>query len=409
VESENNAMTRLTAVIPAMSPGGAERVMATMANYWAARDWEITLLTFDDGALPSFFPLDPRIVHRPLGIAKASSSKMDAVKNNLTRITTLRRAITASRPDVALSFLDATNVTTLLATRGLRVPVIVEEHTDPAQKGLTGSWARLRRLLYPRADRVVVLSEQARRYFTPTVQARTLIIPNPITVSPPGEPKAPLSRKTLIALGRLGPEKGFDLLLDAFARIAPEHPDWHLTIWGEGDLRADLEAQRARLGLAARVDLPGRTANPHDELRAADLFVMSSRREGFPMALGEAMACGLAVVSADCESGPRQIIRPGIDGVLVPPEDAAALAAALDRLMRDPGERARLAARAPEVLDRFGIERVMAIWESVITDVVAGRKSHRNSTNGGPRPAREPRSGAYDGERSTAIEPAVPQ
>lgn len=392
---------RITLVIPAIVSGGAERVMATLANRWAADGRAITLLTLDDGREPPFFPLHPDIDHRSLGIAGASGSALPALKNNLRRIVRLRRAIAASEPDLVLSFLDTTNVLTLLATRGLGVPVVVEEHTDPSQKSI-GRWEPLRRRLYPRAGRVVVLSEESRAAFGPAIRGRTVVMPNPIVVDPPSATAPRGDRRTLIAVGRLGPEKGFDLLLDAFARLAPDHPEWDLVIWGEGQLRAELDAQRHRLGLDERARLPGRTSSPHAELRKADLFVMSSRREGFPMALGEAMACGLPAVSTDCPSGPRQVIRHGIDGILVPPDDPAALAAALDDLMRDTARRARLAARAPEVLDRFGIERICARWDELFAEVVTAQNPRRHrgfrtfgsARTGSPAPSR-----SYDAGR----------
>jgi glycosyltransferase involved in cell wall biosynthesis len=378
---------RLTFVIPNMTAGGAQRVMATMANHWAVQGWEITLLTFDDGATPAFFPLDGRVRQQPLDLARPSRTTVQAVANTLRRIATLRRAITQSRPDAVISFLDTTNVTTLLATRVLGVPAIVEEHSDPSQQPLGKGWTTLRERLYPRAAKVVVLSEQARRYFAGPVGERVVVIPNPVEVAPPS--RAPRAKaagsKTLIALGRLSPEKGFDLLMSAFAEIAADRPEWRLAIWGEGPLRADLEALRRDLGLTGRVELPGRTANPHDELRDADLFVLSSRWEGFPMALGEAMACGVAAVSFDCESGPRQLIRTGIDGVLVPPENTRALASTLDWLMTDDLERARLARRAPEVLERYGVDAVMGVWETMLDEIAAGRRARRFGIPGAAR------------------------
>jgi glycosyltransferase involved in cell wall biosynthesis len=370
---------RLTLVIHSMANGGAERVVATMANAWVARGWEITLLTFDDGEEPSFYPLDARVERRPLGVAAASCGSVHAIRSNVDRVRMLRHAIQASRPEVVVSFLDMVNVRVLLATRGLGLPTIVMEQTDPGQKQIGPAWNTLRRVLYPRAQRLVVLSETSRSFFGPAIRKRSVIIPNPIAIEPPkpGEKMSPAQERTVIAMGRFAPEKGFDLLLDAFARIAHEHPSWRLVIWGDGHLRSQLEVLRDRLGLTERVSLPGRTTEPFAALRRADLFVMSSRREGFPLALGEAMACGLPAVSFDCPSGPRELIRHEIDGLLVPDGDVPALADALDRLMTNDAERAQLAARAVDVNERFGAERVLGQWERMLQDVATETRPQR--------------------------------
>jgi glycosyltransferase involved in cell wall biosynthesis len=171
-----------------------------------------------------------------------------------------------------------------------------------------------------------------------------------------------------MAMGRLNRQKGFDLLLRAFALAAPAAPTgspWQLVILGEGEERPALTALVTELGLAGRVHLPGRIDNPYDSLRQAELFVMSSRYEGFPMSLLEAMACGLPVLCTDCSTGAREILTPGVDGELVPPEDVPALGAALAALMADPARRRALAAQAPKVLERFSLERVLARWDDL--------------------------------------------
>jgi glycosyltransferase involved in cell wall biosynthesis len=369
-------MYKLTLVISSLTSGGAERVMSIMANYWAKKGWEITLLALPDESVPPFYKLEPCIKYIPLGVAGNSPNGLAAISNNLKRIRVLRSAIVESKPDVVISFLDITNVLTLLATRNLNVPILVDEQNNPAMYSIGRTWELLRRWTYPKADRVVAVTERALNYFSPQVQSHGCVIPSPalsLNVSENPSEKL-LVKPALIAVGRLVPQKGFDLLLQAFAKLKDRYPEWTLTILGEGVLRPELESLRDQLGLSDRVYLPGVVKNPHDFLKQADIFVMSSRFEGFPNALCEAMVCGLPTISTDCPSGPREIIRDGIDGVLVPNQDVPALTAAMERLMSDEQDRKRLAARASEITERFSIEKVMKMWESLIEEVIKERR-----------------------------------
>jgi glycosyltransferase involved in cell wall biosynthesis len=253
--------------------------------------------------------------------------------------------------------------------------VIVTEHSDQRLGQIGPVWRGLRRWTYPGARRVVVLNERMRRAFAAWLGSRVVVIPNAVEVPGDaglaGDPAAPL--RTVVSMGRLGEEKRFDLLLRAFARVSPTHPDWRLRILGDGPLRGELEALRDTLGLRDRVELPGVVREPHGALRRGDLFVLASRTEAFPMALVEAMACGLAVIATEYHEGVREIVRDGVDGLLVAPGDAAALGAAMDRLMADPAERRRLATRALEVRERFGAAKIMAMWDHLLDAVAAAR------------------------------------
>src|SRR6185437_12022720 len=146
------------------------------------------------------------------------------------------------------------------------------------------------------------------------------------------------------------------------------YPDWQLKVLGEGPLKERLQAQARDLQLEDRVEFAGALADPFPVLRAADLFVFSSRFEGFGNALCEAMACGVPAISFDCPSGPSEIIRHGIDGVLVPPEDVTALASAMDDLICDATKRETFARRAADVLNRFGVDGVLSMWDRVFGD-----------------------------------------
>jgi glycosyltransferase involved in cell wall biosynthesis len=273
---------------------------------------------------------------------------------------------------VVLGMMTKASVLAVLAGWGLSCRVIATEHTHPPAQRLPGMWQRMRQWTYPRARSVVALTQGTAAWLDRHIQGvHALVIPNavnwPLT---PGEPILPPpergGRLRLLAVGRLHPLKGFDLLLQAFATIAELFPDWDLVILGEGGQRPQLEEQVRQSGLGGRVSLPGRVGNVADWYEQSDLYVLSSRTEGLSNTLLEAMASGLPCIAFDCETGPREIIRDGIDGVLVrPAEDHEALAAWLSNLMAHPEERERYARRAIDVRDRFSVTRVMAMWERV--------------------------------------------
>lgn len=359
---------RLCLVISSLSAGGAERVMSTLANAWAGRGHDVHLLTTHDGGAPPHFELDSGV--RLVSVDPRATGPLKQV----AVVRALRRGLQARRPDAVISFLNYTNILTLLACRGLRLPVIVSERLDPRVIGIGPLWSTLRRLTYPGAARLVAQTPTAARLYEPLCRHHVTVIPNPVSV-PADVPAAGIEwpspeRPTIIAVGRLQPQKGYEVALRAMARLARTHPDWRLVILGEGPQRSRLEALRQELGLADSVVFAGRVPEPWPWLKRAGLYLMSSHSEGFPNALAEAMAAGLPCVSTDCPSGPADLITPGVDGLLVPPGDDAAMAAALATLIDQPQLRARLAAAAGAVGTRFALETVLAQWDATLADVL---------------------------------------
>jgi GalNAc-alpha-(1->4)-GalNAc-alpha-(1->3)-diNAcBac-PP-undecaprenol alpha-1,4-N-acetyl-D-galactosaminyltransferase len=362
---------KVTLVIYAMGSGGAERVMSIIANYWASHNWEVTLLTLVSQTESPFYQLDPLIKINQLGISGDSSNVLEAITNSWQRIKALRAAIIASQANVVISFMDTGNVLTILACRNSHIPVIVSEHIYPALTTANKTWQSLMKWTYRYADLVTVLTQNAVPFFPPEKGYRTVVMPNPVlTPSPVITPEKFSPQLSLIAIGRLTPQKGFDILMKAFHQIHEKYPDWHLTILGEGPSRLELEELRSRLQLTELIHMPGQVQNVNDRLHQADIFVMSSRFEGFPMALCEAMACGLPVISTDCLSGPREIIEDGVNGILVATEDIDALATGLESLICDPAKRQKLSQSAPQILERFGLEQVMSLWKDAIKQVI---------------------------------------
>ena len=364
---------KLTLVSCSLNVGGAERVISTMANYWAAKGWQITILTFDDGGSLPFYDLDRRIDLHSLGIRSQDGFKflMSSVTYNLRRIQVLKQAIVASQPDLVISFVNTTNIMTLLACRGLKVKTIVSEHVHPTFAQLNKTTQLLQQWTYQQADLVTVQTHAALSFF-PTDRYKTFVIPNPVVLpkSTPIQSQLYTDDRHLLAIGKLTRQKGFDLAIKAFAQVAHKYPEWTLTILGEGEMRSELEDLCTELELEDRVFMPGVVKNIDAHLRKADIFILPSRFEGFPVTLCEAMACGVPVIASNCLSGPREIVHDGIDGMLIKPDSVNALTIGLTQLISDPGKRQYFSHHAPKVLDRFGVEPVMAIWHRAIEQVL---------------------------------------
>jgi glycosyltransferase involved in cell wall biosynthesis len=363
-------------VLSSLATGGAERATVTLASYWAGLGWKVTLVTFATKKMDFYYC--PESVRRvDLGLYSPSGSLLAGAFSNVRRIVALRRLIQSVEPDVVVSMMDQTNVVLAAASVWLKSGATVGmEHSYPPMSPLSFVWGTLRRVLYLQLDAVVVLTRESAAWISRNTCARRIeVIPNavvwPLQDSPPfiNPPSADGGGKTLLAVGRLGPEKQHALLIDVFGRFAHAFPDWQLVVLGEGGERATLEQMVRDRGLVGRVMLPGRAGNVGSWYSRADLFVLCSRYEGMPISLIEAMGYGMPVVSFDCLTGPRDVIQDGIDGVLVPPNDAEALKSALEALMRDPERRVAMGARARAVVNRFGIVPVSGRWEQLFCDI----------------------------------------
>lgn len=354
-------------VIPSLHGGGAERVAVDLASHWVFMGYEVFLLT-QSSAETDVYGYDNRI--QRLTISEVQKAR--GILGHLKKIRAIRHKIRSCRPDIVLGIMTASSVYSVIAASGLAPRVIATEHAYPPSQKISSLWQRLRRFAYQRADAVVALTEQSAQWFRHHIPGcHAIAIANavnwPLQDSPPIVMRAkPAGTCWLLAVGRLHEEKGFDKLIQAFTRIATETPNWELIILGEGSERQRLQAQIEEAGMQEIIHMPGRVGNLNQWYRAADLFVLSSRFEGLSNSLQEAMASGVAPVAFDCDSGPREVIRDGIDGVLVrPDQDVDALANALLDLMQNPEKRAQMAQAATEVRDRFSRRHITQQWNAL--------------------------------------------
>lgn len=371
---------RVTFVISSLGGGGAERVLAALANAWATDRTNITLITLSNGERDAY-ALDPAIVRVDLDLVRPSSGALIAIFRNVERVRRLRAALVASHPDVVISFMTTTNLLTLLATRGLGRPVIVSERTYIKRQPPRGMWRLLFRPLYRRAAAVVAQTRRGAEDLEGRLGRSVAVIHNavsqlgrdnggPLAITDGAQLPREKGERWLIAVGRLSNEKGYDLLIEAFSLLAADHPLWNLMILGEGQERAALTTQIAKLCLQQRVLMPGFAENPHQLMRQADMYVLSSRYEGMPNALLEAMATGLPCVSFDCETGPAELIQDGVNGRLVPRESAQAMATSLGELMSDVGLREQLAKAASRVRDEYAADLILQSWKALASKVL---------------------------------------
>jgi glycosyltransferase involved in cell wall biosynthesis len=239
-------------------------------------------------------------------------------------------------------------------------------HTRPLQRRIARH--------YPRLDLVTTLTERDAADYREMLgdRAPVMAVPNAVT---PVTPRDHEAGPVVIAAGRLSPQKGFDRLIPAWSGVARRYPEWRLKIFGSGPDGDDLRSLVRRHALEGQIAMPGFTDRLADEMAAAAVFVLSSRAEGFPMVLLEAMGVGLPVVSFDCRNGPADIITDGVDGLLVPEGDQAALTAALCSLIESPARRLEMGRAARRTAQRYQLDVIGARWEQILADLVE-RKAH---------------------------------
>ena len=361
-------MKKIVFVINSLTSGGAERALSILANQFAKKGISVVVYTFDAERSDPRYELSNTIEVRKLGFQATAPLKV------LRLIQKIRGEIAHERPAAVVAFMDQANIITLLAGAGLNTPTYVCEQVHPEFSSISVMKPRIlstmlnlvRNRAYRLADGIVVLAEDSVDFFPRALHEKISVIPNPIQTPPSESYEGELQRPCIVSHGRLVSQKRFDRLILAFSALAERFPDWSVSIFGEGPERESLEQIIASCGLNDRVFLKGYTSSPYAVLQNADLYVMSSDFEGFPLALGEAMACGLPVISTDCKTGPSELIQHGENGLLVPTDDNDALEAALEGLLTDASKRRQLAEKAVFVSDKYSPEKVAQSWLALL-------------------------------------------
>ncbi len=226
---------------------------------------------------------------------------------------------------------------------------------------------------YPRLDALTVLTHADLDSYRAALGARVRLERIPNTVRDMGPANADPEAKLVITAGRLGRQKGYDLLIPAFAQVAAKHPDWRLRILGRGDARGRLDALIDQHGVAGVVTIEHPARDLGAEMAKASIYVLSSRFEGMPLVLLEAMSKGMAIVSFDCPTGPGDIIDDRRNGLLIPRNDVEGLADGISELIEDQALRRRCGAAAIETARGFTMEAIGPMWDALLRDLLAAR------------------------------------
>ncbi|MEZ4753689.1 MAG: glycosyltransferase family 4 protein [Bdellovibrionota bacterium] len=366
---------KILLIISSLGPGGAERILTILANNWVKFGNQVSICTFDSEKTKAFYKVDAQVNLIPLDCAASKSSFLKSLQNFITIPKKLRMLVKQLKPEIIISFMDQTNLLCLYSLRKTDIPLVVSERISPAHSTLSNLLPDFigrplnsiaRNFLYPYAHSIIVQTNEGKAQLPKKLKAKTLVIPNPVLIETEEATSHLLKKPCILAIGRLSKQKGFDRLIQAFATISSRHPEWNLYIFGEGSDRTKLSELVNELNLEAKIFLPGLTKTPNNIMQQADLFALSSRYEGFPGVLCEALANALPVLSNDCPTGPKDIIAHQENGLLAKREDFQDFVDKLELLINQPELRQRLSSKAPEVLTDFSLDKILALWASVL-------------------------------------------
>lgn len=374
--------------IATLTRGGAERVIVNLANYFYKQGYEVYMVTLepDEGLYPMEDGIKKVVLDQPRdggqsgnGAAGSGQQPENGVSSGAEmrffhriraaagRITKVRRLLRETQAQALVSFIGKTNIRAILAGLGTKTKVFVSVRSAP-EREYAGTFQRfLAKRLFCFADGVIFQSEGAKAFFPKMAQKKSRILYNPLSPEYVREPYAGERRDEIITVGRMDEVKNHALLIDAFAIVAKEKPEMHLTIYGGGDCMEAVLEQVSRLGLTEKVSLPGDTLDIPDKIRDARLFVLSSDFEGMPNAVAEAFALGIPVVSTDCPSGgARALVKDGETGLLVPVRDAQKMAEAMLRILNDKELETRLRKNAYRFSQSLRPDKINRMWREFI-------------------------------------------
>jgi len=350
--------TKICFIIYSLGNGGAERVLTTLSNYFT-KTHVVTIITFKKET--HYYELDENIVLKSIDSDSNSKNIFEAVINNINIIINLTKILKSVNPDVVISFMTTSNILATISCRIIGKPIIISERVN--YDFLSSQvWKQIRKLIYPFANYLVVQSDYDLDKYS--FVKNIIVIYNPLFFKDIKELKE--REKFILAVGRLDYQKGFDMLIEAYSKL---DTNWKLKIIGEGKGRDNLNKLIEQKKLENKVILVGRKKDVINYYQRASIFVLSSRFEGFPNVLCEAMACGCPSIAFDCKTGPANMIDDGENGVLVESDNINKLSLSIQKLIDDKQIRDKLSKNGKEIKNSLDIKNITSQWMKIIEKV----------------------------------------
>ena len=343
--------------------GGAKRQNVLLAKELALKGHDVIILSLSvDNNL---YDLGDNIQYEFIPDRKRGLFKI------IKRYVDIKKRLKELRPDLTVSFWYQPMYLCAMMSKKITGKLVYSERTDPGDAKYKGWLGIVRKITLPRIDGFVFQSKGAQRYFPLSVRKKSTIISNPVFIKAEDYPDVQKRRKAIVTVGRLHPQKNHRLLIEAFSEVASQFPDYVLEIYGDGELKEELQKQIMSLRLNNRVFLKGTSKQVFDLIYDSEIFVLSSDYEGVPNSLLEALALGIPCISTDCRpGGARELIEDGVNGIVVPLNDKDELAAAMIKLLSDKQLAMKYSIKRIDTINKHNPERIYNQWEKYFLKII---------------------------------------
>lgn len=355
---------KIAFVIGALTPGGAERVISTLSNDLIEK-FEVSIITFVKS--DPFYRLDPRIrtIYCFDHIDKPSSI-FHSLKLNYRIGKKITAIVKKEQIDLLIGFITSANIIATIAAKFNGIPCLISERNDPLKKGIPHLWILLRKRIYPMANNLIVQTEKVKAIYTKMLNSeRITVLPNPISSDLSKLRKTNGSReKVILSVGRLNDDKRQDKIIRAVHKLNIK--DWRVILIGNGPNKKKLTALIENYNLTEQIKILSDIKDVDRYYNEASIFVFTSKAEGFPNVLLEAMHFGVPCISTDCNFGPSDLIEDGVNGFLIPVDDQDKLTLKLEQLMNNENLQTQFSESAIQTTKKYMSKEVTNQWEILI-------------------------------------------